>query len=61
MIRYIASRAAGMLVVLAIVAVEAVLVYAHVSSGMLLASLLVLAFLEAAVARRYSSAAPRRA
>ena len=38
---------------LAIVAVEAMLVYAHVSSGMLVASLLVLAFLEAAVALRY--------
>ena len=38
---------------LAIVAVEAVLVYAHVSSGLLLASLLVLAFLEAAIALRY--------
>lgn len=36
-----------------IVATEALLVYAHVSSGMLLASLLVLAFLEAAVALRY--------
>jgi len=38
---------------IAIVAIEAVLVRAHVSSGMLLASLLVLAFLEAAVALRY--------
>ncbi len=38
---------------LAIVAVEAVLVRAHVSSGMLFASLLVLAFLEAAIALRY--------
>jgi heme/copper-type cytochrome/quinol oxidase subunit 4 len=38
---------------IAIVAVEAVLVYAHVSSGVLVASLLVLAFLEAAVALRY--------
>jgi heme/copper-type cytochrome/quinol oxidase subunit 4 len=38
---------------IAIVAVEAALVYAHVSSGTLLASLLVLAFLEAAVALRY--------
>lgn len=37
----------------AIVAVEAALAYAHVSSGMLVASLLVLAFLEAAVALRY--------
>ena len=36
-----------------IVAIEAALVYVHVSSGMLLASLLVLAFLEAAVALRY--------
>jgi cytochrome c oxidase subunit IV len=40
----------GMLV---IVAVEAALVYARLSSGMLLAALLVLAFLEAAVALRY--------
>jgi cytochrome c oxidase subunit IV len=40
----------GMLV---IVAIEAALVYARVSSGTLLASLLVLAFLEAAVALRY--------
>jgi heme/copper-type cytochrome/quinol oxidase subunit 4 len=38
---------------IAIVAIEAALVHAHVSSGMLLASLLVLAFLEAAVALRY--------
>ena len=36
-----------------IVAIEAAFVYVHVSSGMLLASLLVLAFLEAAVALRY--------
>jgi heme/copper-type cytochrome/quinol oxidase subunit 4 len=35
------------------VAIEAALARAHVSSGMLLASLLVLAFLEAAVALRY--------
>jgi heme/copper-type cytochrome/quinol oxidase subunit 4 len=41
------------LALIAIVAVEAVLVYAHVSSGVLLASLLVLAFIEAAVALRY--------
>jgi len=40
----------GMLV---IVAIEAALAHAHVSSGFLLASLLVLAFLEAAVALRY--------
>ena len=40
----------GMLV---IVGIEAALVQAHVSSGMLLASLLVLAFVEAAVALRY--------
>jgi len=40
----------GMIV---IVAIEAALASAHVSSGMLLASLLVLAFLEAAVALRY--------
>jgi heme/copper-type cytochrome/quinol oxidase subunit 4 len=38
---------------IAIVAIEAALVYAHVSSGMLVASLLVLAFIEAAVALRY--------
>jgi heme/copper-type cytochrome/quinol oxidase subunit 4 len=38
---------------IAIVAVEAALAYAHVSSRMLLASLLVLAFIEAAVALRY--------
>lgn len=36
-----------------IVAMEAALVGAHVSSGLMLASLLVLAFLEAAVALRY--------
>lgn len=36
-----------------IVAIEAALVYVQVSSGMLLSSLLVLAFLEAAVALRY--------
>src|SRR5665647_973417 len=40
----------GMIV---IVAIEAALARAHVSSGMLVASLLVLAFLEAAVALRY--------
>jgi cytochrome c oxidase subunit IV len=40
----------GMIV---IVAIEAALAYAHVSSGILLASLLVLAFLEAAIALRY--------
>jgi heme/copper-type cytochrome/quinol oxidase subunit 4 len=38
---------------IAIVAIEAALVRAHVSSGMLVAALLVLAFLEAAVAMRY--------
>jgi cytochrome c oxidase subunit IV len=38
---------------IAIVAIEAMLVHAHVSNGTLLASLLVLAFLEAAVALRY--------
>ncbi|MEP7066474.1 MAG: cytochrome C oxidase subunit IV family protein [Gemmatimonadota bacterium] len=38
---------------LAIVAMEAVLVYAHVSSRILVASLLLLAFVEAAVALRY--------
>jgi cytochrome c oxidase subunit IV len=38
---------------IAIVAIEAALARAHVSSGMLLTSLLVLAFLEAAVALRY--------
>jgi heme/copper-type cytochrome/quinol oxidase subunit 4 len=37
----------------AIVAIEAALVRAHVSGGMLLAALLVLAFFEAAVALRY--------
>jgi heme/copper-type cytochrome/quinol oxidase subunit 4 len=36
-----------------IVAIEAVLAYAHVSSRLMLVSLLVLAFLEAAVALRY--------
>jgi cytochrome c oxidase subunit IV len=40
----------GMLV---IVAIEATLVYLRVSTGMLVASLLVLAFFEAAVALRY--------
>jgi cytochrome c oxidase subunit IV len=40
----------GMIV---IVAIEAALAHAHVSSGMLVASLLVLAVLEAAVALRY--------
>jgi cytochrome c oxidase subunit IV len=38
---------------LCIVAVEAVLTYAHVSGAMLVTALLVLAFLEAAVALRY--------
>jgi cytochrome c oxidase subunit IV len=38
---------------IAIVAIEATLVYVHVSPGLLLASLLVLAFFEAAVALRY--------
>lgn len=36
-----------------IVAIEAVLAYIHVSGGMLFASLLVLAFVEAAIALRY--------
>ncbi|MGH7635336.1 MAG: hypothetical protein ACRENC_16490, partial [Gemmatimonadaceae bacterium] len=40
----------GMLI---IVAIETVLIRAHVSGGMLLASLLILAFIEAAVALRY--------
>jgi cytochrome c oxidase subunit IV len=38
---------------IAIVAIEAMLVYVHVSPGVLVASLLVLAFFEAAVALRY--------
>lgn len=37
----------------AIVAIEAALVYAHVSAGVLVVALLVLAFAEAAVALRY--------
>src|ERR1700710_1032240 len=44
------SVSLGMIV---IVALQAAVARAHVSSGMLLASLLVLAFLEAAVALRY--------
>ncbi|MBK5188919.1 MAG: cytochrome C oxidase subunit IV family protein [Gemmatimonadaceae bacterium] len=38
---------------IAIVAVESALTYAHVSSGTLVASVLVLAFIEAGVALRY--------